>query len=264
MLTGIPWRCTAHQFDIFEVNLIREKASTARFVRVISARNRDLVVQHVGNGTSSRCTVVHLGVAVPEQVHAPDDSAVLRMLCPANMVPKKGHAYLLQALAILRRNGVPFDCDLAGDGPLRAAIERQIAKEGLDSHVRLRGVVAHDRLCAELSAGTYDVVVLPSTESPGTFEGIPVALMEAMAAGVPCVSTDTGSISELIENGITSILIPQRDADALASALLELARDPGARRLLGERAREAVQREFDTRQTAKELFTLMYAGGEVR
>lgn len=256
-LCGVPWSCTAHQFDIFEDNLIAEKANSARFIRAISGRNRDFIIERAGQASASRCLVVHLGVDVPARISPSQNGRIMRLLCPANLVQKKGHEYLLQALAQLRERGIPFECDFAGNGILREKIEARIADLGLRARITLRGVVSHDRLCAELQNGRYDAVVIASTEEGADFEGIPVALMEAMAAGVPCISTETGSIAELIQNGVNSRLVPQRDPAALAAAIAELARDPEFRKKLGQNAREQILKQFDTRKTTKELFELM-------
>lgn len=258
MMTGVPWSCTAHQFDILEDNLIAQKAASARFIRVISARNREYVVARVGREHANRCTVIHLGVTLPARTHAPGSDPPLKILCAANLCQKKGHDYLIAALAILRERGIAFECDLAGEGPLRPAIEAAVVRNQLRSWIRLRGVVAHDRLCAELANGKYDLVVLASTEDRREFEGIPVALMEAMAAGVPCVSTRTGSIPELIEDGVSSRLVAQRDPLALADAIADFAVHPALRREIGVRARRRIEEHFNTRRTTKQLVDLIH------
>lgn len=254
--TDIPWSCTAHQFDILQNNLLAQKVASAQFVRVISSRNRDLVLSKVPFA-ASRCKVVHLGVSVPHRTQGQANNRVSRILCAANFVPKKGHTYLISALAMLRERGIAFECDFAGNGPLRTAIEMQIEKSGLRSQIRLRGNVPHEQLCAEMKGGRYDLFVLASTEDAKEFEGIPVALMEAMAAAMPCVATRTGSIPELIEDGVSSRLVDQRDAASLADAISELALDTELRNTVGRRARERVLQYFDTRKTTKELFDLI-------
>lgn len=259
MVTGVPWSCTAHQFDILEDNLIAQKAASAKFIRVISARNRDYVVAKAGREHAGRCPVIHLGVTIPLRARGPGCENPLKILCAANLCQKKGHEYLIAALAQLRERGVNFECDLAGEGPLRGAIEAAIARNQLRARVRLRGVVPHERLCAELANGKYDLFVLASTEDRNEFEGIPIALMEAMAASVPCVSTRTGSIPELIEDGLSSRLVPQRDSGALADAIAAFALNPPLRREMGLGARRRIEEHFNTRRTSKQLFDLIHA-----
>jgi len=168
----------------------------------------------------------------------------------------KGHRYLVDALGLLRERRVAFDCDFAGDGELRARIAEQIARLGLEHCVHLLGAVDHDRLTASLADGAYDLAVLASTERPQEHEGIPVALMEAMAAALPVVATDTGSIDELVGPD-AGLLVPQRDAAGLADALERLIANPGERRRLGEGARQRVLGGFDNARTIQTLATLM-------
>ncbi|TAM62518.1 colanic acid biosynthesis glycosyltransferase WcaL [bacterium] len=255
-LTGIPWSCTAHRFDIFEDNLLPEKMKSARFVRVISARSRALVVMRRDGAPSERCTVLHMGVALGAAAPQPGPGQGLRLLCAASLRPVKGHRYLVDALAHLRDRGIPVHCDLVGEGPLRTELARQIRALALPDRVCLRGSVPHDVLLAELASGAYDLAVLASTEAGTEFEGIPVALMEAMAAGVPCVATATGSIPELIAPDSGSVLVPQRDATALAAAIASF-RDPAFRDLAARQARGRIASAFDVHDTAGRLYHMM-------
>lgn len=258
-LTGIPWSCTAHRFDIFEDNLLKAKAGSARFIRAISERNRRIIVEKSGGDLTGRCGVLHMGVMLPPHASVPNKGGPLRILSAAAFVPVKGHRYLLAALGLLKNRDIPFECDLAGDGPLRPALESLARELHLDHLVRFRGNVDHDRLCADLLNGHYDVTVLASTEEGPLFEGVPVALMESMAAGVCCIATSTGSIPELINDDRCSRLVPQRDPLALADALTGLYLDTHARAELAGEARRRIEEAFDARQTGKQLYELMCA-----
>jgi colanic acid/amylovoran biosynthesis glycosyltransferase len=259
-LTGIPWSITAHQHDIFAGNMLAEKVGHARFTRVISERNCGHLQEQIPAAIRARCSVIHLGVELPTKTTAPAFSTTLRVLSAARLVSWKGHRYLIEALAHLRERGVDIRCDLAGEGELQAAIEAQIGELGLGEVVRLRGPVRHDELTAELAAGTYDVSVLASTEDGGEHEGIPIAIMEAMAAGIAVLATRTGSLEELIVPG-TGILVAQRDAGALADALEHLAREPAARRMMAERGRERVHARFSTAETTRRLLASIEGSG---
>jgi glycosyltransferase involved in cell wall biosynthesis len=210
----------------------------------------------VGPSLASRCTVVHLGVEIPDAIAVPPPRAELRILCAARMCEWKGHRFLLRALALLVARGVPFHCDLAGGGEISRDVARMIGELGLQEHVAMVGNVPHAKLLAQLSGGEYDVFALASTEREGEHEGISVAMMESMAAGIPVVSTKTGSLNELIddENGR---LVEQQNPEALAAALTELAGDRELRLRLGARAREKVQAEFETSVTTKDLLRLL-------
>jgi glycosyltransferase involved in cell wall biosynthesis len=255
-LTGIPFSITAHQHDIFYDNLTIPKVRAAEFVRVISARNCGHLQELLPPDLRAKCVVVHLGVALPRAPAEPPADRVTRILCSARMCLWKGHRYLLAALARLRDAGVPFACDLAGDGEIAADVARQVAELGLGDRVALLGNVPHADLVRSLEAGTYDIAVLASTERGGEHEGIPVALMEAMAAEVPVVATRTGSIPELVDDA-SGILVPQADPAALADALATLARDRARRLALGANGRRRVLAGFDTRETTSVLTELL-------
>jgi glycosyltransferase involved in cell wall biosynthesis len=246
-VTDVSWSCTAHAHDIFSDNLLSLKAASARFVRVISVRNRNAFDAFTGHRFAGKLFVGHLGVDVPMHV-AHRSHASARILCPARLHPMKGHGDLLKALALLRDRGVAFHCDLAGDGESREAILQQLTQLELEDSVTLRGLVSYDTLLHEFQTGAYDVVVLASLE-----EGIPVALMEAMAAGIPCVSTNIGSVSELITE-TTGILVEPRAPHALAEALDAIVRNADLRLRLGAAARERITTHFNAARTAQQLY----------
>jgi len=251
-LTGVPWSVTAHQHDIFSDNMLTEKVRAASFTRVISARNCRHLQELVAADVASRCIVINLGVDVPATVTEPPERAVPRLICAARFGVWKGHTVLIDALAELRCRGLDLICDFAGDGELRETVVAAVATSGLGDRINLLGTVDHETLTARLANGDYDVFVLASTEVPGEHEGIPIAIMEAMAAGLPVVSTLTGSIDELVTPQ-TGTLVPQRDSHALAEALEPLLHSRALRREMGARAREHVRARFSTEATTRAL-----------
>jgi colanic acid/amylovoran biosynthesis glycosyltransferase len=264
-VAGIGFSATAHRWDVYENNLAARKLRDATFVRTISARGRrDLLA--LTRGEPAKVHVVRLGVELPAPAAVPvgagvaagerSGAAPLRILCAAALVPVKGHADLLDALAALRARGVAFSCTLAGNGPERPAIAARIAALGLDGVVRMAGSVPHDRLLEELASGAFDVAVIASVErAGGLMEGVPVALIEAMAAGVAVVATDSGSIGELVD-GESGLLVPHSDPAALADALARVGGDGALRERLRAAGRTRVEREFDLRSTSVELRAL--------
>jgi colanic acid/amylovoran biosynthesis glycosyltransferase len=255
-LTGIPLSFTAHQHDIFYDNLTKQKVAQSEFTRVISARNCRALQKIVGPDAASRCTVVHLGVEIPETISLPPPRDELRIICAARMCEWKGHRFLLRALALMKERGIAFHCDLAGGGEIRDDVEKMIDDLALRDCVTMVGNVPHAKLLAQLHDGEYDVFALASTERAGEHEGISVALMESMASGIPVVSTKTGSLNELVEpdNGF---LVEQQDPEAFAAALGALAGDRDLRLRLGARARAKVQAEFETSVTTNALLALL-------
>lgn len=259
-MTGIPWSCTAHAHDIFSDNLLEQKARSARFVRFIANRNFQHFLEVTGC-PASRLGVVHLGVDIPDSPAPATANRPLQIICPARLDPIKGHEYLLRALRLLRERSLPFHCEIAGSGELYEHLKSRIREFHLEAHVDLRGLVEHRILLEGLQSGRYDVLVLPSLEleARGRHEGIPVAMIEAMAAGVPCIATATGCIPELVTEN-TGILVRQRNEHDLAQALGKIASDRAIARSIGLSARERIIEGFDAVKTANALYDLICAG----
>ena len=152
----------------------------------------------------------------------------------------------------LAERGVSFECHLVGDGPDRRDLMRQAARAGIEDRVRFLGQLTQLEVREALREA--DVVAAPSVPTrDGRREGIPVALMEAMASGLPVVASRISGIPELVGEDETGFLVGPRDVEALAGALERLARDEGLRRRLGAAGRAKVEREFDLRQNAATL-----------
>ncbi|HET8647617.1 MAG TPA: glycosyltransferase, partial [Vicinamibacteria bacterium] len=237
--------------DIFvRRDMLAAKLAAASFVRCISEFNRDFLRARYP-AQAGALTVVHMGLpvaapATPALAPAPGPP---RLLCVGALKPYKGHAVLLRALARLRERGVPFSCDLVGEGPLRARIAAQIAAAGLDGHVRLLGARTQDEVAALMAAAA--AVVQPSVVAgDGQMEGIPVALMEAMAARKPVVASALSGIPELVEDGLSGLLVPPGDVEALAAALQRVLTEPPLAAWLGEQGRRAVVRDYELAATA--------------
>jgi glycosyltransferase involved in cell wall biosynthesis len=259
MMTDIPWSCTAHAHDILSDNLLQQKVAGARFVRVIAQRNlRDLA--RLAGRDPADLHLIHVGVDIPARGARRIGSGPLQIVCAARLDPIKGHEHLLRALALVGSHNLPFQCDIVGDGPMEARLRGMIQELGLLDCVRVRGMVPYAVLLEEFRCGRYDVLVLPSVEfeRSGHHEGIPVALIEAMAHGLPCIATATGCIPELIDAS-SGVLVPQRDANAISKALLRLGADAALRRKLGEAARTRVIEDFNAAQTTQALFELLRA-----
>ena len=154
---------------------------------------------------------------------------------------QKGHATLIEAMARCRTAGLR--CVILGDGPERARLEGMIRARELEKFVWLPG--ERTDVAAWLSA--FDVYALPSL-----WEGLPNALLEAMALGLPVVASKVDGVPEAVENGKTGLLVPPSDARSLANALKELAVDPGKRAALGAAAAAAVAEKFTLRRMIAE------------
>ena len=184
--------------------------------------------------------------------------AVTRVLAIGSLIEQKGHLVLLRSCERLVRAGVDFECHIIGEGPLRGRLEREIAARRLERHVGLRGSLPHDLTMAELEQA--DIFALPCIDMRGRGEhvdGIPIVLMEAMAVGLPVVSTRLSGIPELIESGIAGVLVAPEDHDAIAAALEQLVASPALRESFGRAARARVIERFDLARNTAALARLM-------
>jgi colanic acid/amylovoran biosynthesis glycosyltransferase len=182
--------------------------------------------------------------AFRERTAAPGEP--VRFVSVARLVEKKGLETGLRAFALLRRDVAGATWHIAGDGPLRPQLEELRRALSLTESVVLRGAMPREGVRRLLDES--HVFLAPSvTAADGDQEGIPVAIMEAMAAGLPVVSTLHSGIPELVRDGLTGLLVPERDPAALADALGQLARAPERWGEMGRQGRAVVEREFDSR-----------------
>ncbi len=187
----------------------------------------------------------YTGVPVPPQAHRPTDGRPLRLLQACRFMAKKGLDTTVHALAILRRGGHDMSLTLAGDGPEMPALRKLVSSLGLDESVHFTGFLEPDEL-ARLY-GEHDLFLHPSrTTAQGDREGIPNALLEAMAHGLPVVSTRHSGIPEAVFHGETGWLIDESEPEGLARAIRTLADSAGERGRLGAQARRTITERFST------------------
>lgn len=247
-LSGIPWSVTLHRWDISEDNLLKLKAERAAFMRCISEYGRNELLSIIGETNQDKVKVLHMGVRVPvvlSHVIASSNSDFV-FACPANLLPVKGHRFLVEACELLVKKGIKnLRCLIVGDGPLDDEIRQQVAKLELEEVVKFLGRLPHDELMHLYEKGEVDVVVLPSiTTEDNEKEGIPVALMEAMAYGIPVISTKTGGIPELLSEG-AGLIVKEKDAGELATAIESLLRDKNMAAETAKKGRQKVEEYFN-------------------
>ncbi len=219
-ISGVKIGLSGHRYDLIESNNLEKKFRAANFVRLISNRSPLLLSEALRTEFSAKIKVVYMGVDIPEVLYFKLRPSELKIVCVASFLPVKGHAYLIDALAILRERGIKFQLDLFGDGILRGELVSQVNSLGLQESVSFMGNVDHDELTQSLAKNDYAICCLPSLDlGGGLHEGIPVSLMEAIAKGIPCVSTKTGSIPELIDHPKGGILVRDKSAVDLADAI---------------------------------------------
>ena len=251
-----PFGFTCHAHDIFIDNqLLKEKIENAAVPVTISHYNVDWLTREVTPRARERLSVVHCGVDLDALPWRRDSRERGLIIGVGRLDPIKGFDVLIDALAALRQAGRTFRCRIIGEGPQRTELEAKIARADLEGYVDLVGA----RPQAEVRSALYSasIFALPSVIAPdGNRDGIPVALMEAMAAGAPSVSTYVSGIPELIEDDTSGLLVPPGDAAALARALSRLLDDEGVCERLAISARGKIEREFDANREARKLLAL--------
>jgi sugar transferase (PEP-CTERM/EpsH1 system associated) len=169
------------------------------------------------------------------------------LLHVGRFAPQKSHPLLVEAFALAVKEYPAMKLWLVGDGPLKLAVKKNIVEMGLERKVLFLGI--RDDVPRLLAAA--DLFVLSSD-----YEGVPLSVLEAMAAGKPVVATAVGGVPELVEDGVTGVLVPPRNPEALAKGILRLAKDADLRRRMGKAARERALERFDISRTAREYEAL--------
>lgn len=209
--------------------------------------------------------VHHLGVDL-ERIPLRQDSrreGRFSVLFVGRLVEKKGLSVLLAAAGELRARGRDLEVHAIGDGPDDDALRAQASARGLGGSITFHGRQPHEVALRMMSQ--CDCLALPSvTAANGDQEGIPVTLMEAMAAGLPVVSTYHSGIPELVTDNQTGLLVPERDAVALADALDRLMSDADLGRRLAASARRFVAAEFNAEIQNRKLFDLILGRSKTR
>jgi len=253
-LSGVPWSFTAHRGDIVSSNLFFAKAGSAKLVRFISESGMALAENIRCESSEYKKRVIHMGVELPlnsSPLHV--HTSVKCILCAANLIPVKGHKYLIHALRILNDRGIECRLSLAGRGCLESELKRQVQAFGLKDRVRFLGQLRHSDLLALYRAGQIDLFVLASIDiGRGIHEGIPVSLLEAMAHRIPVIATSTGGIPEILEGG-AGIMVPHSDAAALADAIRRILNDEKLWMELSQKGRMRIEQAFNVKQTTGEF-----------
>ena len=256
-LCGVAYSFTAHAHDLYMHQLgLERRAADAAFVVTISEFNRKILAELASDGVPVH--VVHCGVELDGyryRPRAPEREGDVRALCVAALREKKGHRVLFEAIASDRPGLSRVSVDVVGNGRLREELEMHAARLGLGERIRFYGGLTEPEVAAKLDEA--DVFVLPSVvERSGDTEGIPVALMEAMAAGVPVVTSRITGVPELVRDGETGLLAEPGDVRDLADKLTEVLEDPDGARARAVSGRRLVEREFELNSSAEQLLEL--------
>jgi len=275
LLAGVPAVVMTVHNSIFHHHLPGWKVSlfaaserflagyTARIIAVSEALRRELIDRE---GVSpERVVTVYNGIAPDAFCIGPDREYLERVTgipagrkvvgTVARLAPQKGLKYLLKAASRLSARGEGLSYVIVGDGPLRGELEKEVLDLNLSGRVFFTG----QRLDVHRLMPCFDVFVLPSVS-----EGLPLTILEAMAAGRPVISTRVGGIPEVIEDGVNGLLVNPGDASGLARAIEYITGDEEISRRMGGQARERVVKHFNSRKMAGDtdsIYNRLASGG---
>jgi glycosyltransferase involved in cell wall biosynthesis len=249
------WSFTMHgptEFHDLRHFRLAEKVESAGFVVCISDFARSQLMAVTDPARWQQLHVVHVGIPIEQFTRAHDRNGAGHrpvILYIGRLVPEKGQTVLLEAMARLTERGIDVELQLAGDGALRPELERSAARLDIADRVSFLGAVGQEELRELYEAAS--IFCLPSFA-----EGVPVVLMEAMAMGLPVVTTRIAGIPELVEHERSGILVAPGRADELTDSLAGLLEEPGLRDNLGANGRRAVAAGFDSEASALRLRAL--------
>jgi glycosyltransferase involved in cell wall biosynthesis len=258
-LTGLSYSFTAHARDLFQVPVpaLVQRAEHATAVITCCEANYVYLHQVLPASLQTKVHLIHHGVDLENfQTGAGNHlSAVPLILSAGRLVEKKGFSDLIQACKILQQAEIPFRCEIYGEGPLRSNLDGLIHALGLAGKVILAGARTQEQLLPIYQRAAI-FALTPTITEDGDRDGIPNVLVEAMACGLPVVSTTVGGITELVQDHENGLLSQPHDIQSVADGLAELLRDEGTRLKLGTQARLVVRKEYDIQVAARQIASL--------
>lgn len=253
-IIGIGFSVTAHANDIFERGwLLSEKVERSSFFATISDFNKSYLVEEQ-QVDAKKLKVIRCGVDTrhfkPKNFTAMTAPLTIGVL--GRLVEKKGIDTLIEAMALLDKQGIDCNLKIAGSGPLEIMLKEMVNRYGLDSRIMFLGALPHTEVPDFLTS--LDLFVLPcKQDANGDMDGIPVVLMEAMMLGVPVISTNISGIPELVIDQVTGLLTNPADADGLAQAINKFCSDPQLQKEISAKALKKVEQEFSQMINAQRL-----------
>jgi colanic acid/amylovoran biosynthesis glycosyltransferase len=254
-LTQLGYSITIHGPHIFFDPThwaLREKLRQARFIACISHYCRSQVMLFSDPEDWERLKLVRCGIDVERYLYAEVRGQVRQLFYAGRLAVEKGLPILFESLRILQARGYDLQLTLAGGGEDRDKLEQLASELGISQRVAFVGYLGQEEVREHLRRS--DIFILPSFA-----EGVPVSLMEAMACGVPVLSTYVGGIAELVETGETGLLVPAGDSNVLSEAIARYCDDLELRRRVSRLAREKIESSFNLGQEVDRLGALFLA-----
>ncbi|MDD4700867.1 MAG: glycosyltransferase family 4 protein [Desulfovibrio sp.] len=256
-VTGIPFAFTGRAGDIYpEDGLLREKSRDALFIRTNNRTNVQWLRKFCPPDATGKVHAIYNSLTFrPCGQCAMPMQAPYRLLAVGRFARTKGFPELLTAMARLRREQVPVTLTLVGDGNWHHKLVKMRDDLGLAQVVDMPGFIPHDKICSFML--DYDMLIMPSVvHSNGDRDGIPNVIMEALSHRMPVIATDVCGIAEVIIDGETGLLVPQRDPRALADAVRRMVSDRNAALAMAEAGRAHVEKLFDPTRNITAVYDL--------
>ena len=255
--TGIPWSLTLHgisETDPPAGQMLPDKLRRAQFVACASWFMRAQAMRVADPSQWSKFRIVRCGVRVPGRAPVTDHGKpVTHFVTVGRVSAEKGFPLLVQAVASIVADGPPIKISVVGDGPLMPDLRREIANRGLSDRIALLGALPEEETLAAIADA--DAFVLPSL-----MEGLPVVIMEAMAAGKPVIAPTVAGIPELVKDGKTGLTFNPGSAEDLERQMRALMTQPDLARRLADAGFDAVSADHAIDVAVAPLLTLFERG----
>ncbi|MCK4820898.1 glycosyltransferase, partial [bacterium] len=256
----LPFVFTAHAYDIFinpDVFKLREKFDKAKKVITVSNYNKEYLLNLLGRDLERKIEVIRCGIDLDKFEYVERTSKdTIKIFLVGRFVEKKGITYAIKAVSEVLKEYQNVELRIIGDGSLKEDIDNLINTLNLKGKVITLGSQPQSEVLKEMKDA--DIFLLPSvTAENGDREGVPVSIMEAQATGLPVVSTLHTGVPEVVIDGKTGFLVPEKDTYALAERLKELIKNPALRANMGKEGREYIKVNYNHKKEMKQLEHLL-------
>ncbi len=250
-LTDIPYSFTGHAHDIYlNTTYLPEKIMSAAFVSTCTKQNKDHLTKVAPLYSERRIMVNYHGLELSQfSVNGKLRNKTFQILSVGTLNDHKGFQYLISALGILKEKGFQFTCSVVGGGPLEAELKKQIKASQLESYITMTGPLKQNEVLPYYK--TADLFILMA--QPEWHWGIPNVLIEALAAKTPVITTQFGSVHELIKHNQTGLIVLPKESETLACQIELLYQNDAFRRTLAEAGHKIVVEHFDLEKNIEQF-----------
>lgn len=257
-ILGLPYTLTAHAYDIYlnpDADELRNVMENAGSVVTISEYNKNHLQSKIC--INNRIDVIRCGIDL-NKFNPKRKSKInnrIKILTVSRLVEKKGIEYLIRAIPVVIKETPDCDLTIVGTGPLNDSLHKLVHDLKIEGYVQFKGDVSDTELLQYYEKA--DMFILPCIIADnGDRDGIPVAIMEAMAMELPAVSTNVSGIPEIVEEGISGILVSPKDENLIANAIIKLYKDRQLRLEMGKNGRKIIEEKYNIVLESEKLINI--------